>query len=269
MLAEGMDLPVTDRRLLLDCIRKVALPQQCVHPRNIGVIDFEEERELMRRFRNFRGFSYAELMLVGVVLAILAAVAVPRYRQADTLTKYAQVLDNFGQIQVALDAYKADAGEFPETDMGLAAYALGKRTIHRLTTPMAYLPSIPASPFAETVASPPGSRAEGNVLYTRRWLTNPASNDPNFSSDASAFVFQGQFAPGLSAFVSASDWSLRSVGPDGIDDRLSSAPGFGAAARVYDVTNGIDSRGDIVWFSNSRLSQNFVTSTVGTWEQYE
>jgi hypothetical protein len=46
------------------------------------------------------------------------------------------------------------------------------------------------------------------------------------------------------------EWLMKSVGPDNIDDRQSTAPGYILNARVYDPTNGTTSRGDIVTFSD-------------------
>lgn len=224
----------------------------------------------MRTSRDLQsGLSYVELLIVVAMVGLLGAVALPRYRQADTMTKYAQVLDNFGQIKVALDAYNVDAGVFPETDMGMSYYVAGKRSIHRLTTPVAYLPSIPASPFTEAFASFE-PRAERNVLYARSFLFDSTTIEPNFSNDFWAFAFQHSGLSGaLMTAVRENKWSLRSCGPDGIDDRGSAAPGYGTGARVYDVTNGIASRGDIVWFSNRQLSQTFVTEAGSDWQQYQ
>lgn len=216
--------------------------------------------------------SYIEVMLVAVVVAALGLVALSRYRQADTLTDYATVISNFDSVRQALEAYKIDTGEFPETDMGMTYYAMGFRSLDRLTTPIAYLPTIPTSPFTESFATPSDAKIgsdHNTMLYIRRIMYGGSgATDNNVTEDAKAYVYQSAIVPPMvvNAFVAASDWELKSVGPDGIDDRNEVAPGYGSNARVYDPTNGTISRGDIVWFSNLHLSQP--VSGAAEWKDY-
>lgn len=217
--------------------------------------------------------SYIEVMLVAVVVAALGLVALSRYRQADTLSDYATVISNFDSVRQALEAYKIDTGEFPETDMGTTDYAAGYRTLHRVTTPIAYISSIPVSPFTETFGTPGAPRvgtANNTMLYVRKvYFDGLGGVDSNYKDDVRSYAFNSQPAIGLTTvnmFLESSDWELKSIGPDGIDDRNSIAPGYGGYARVYDPTNGTISRGDIVWFSNLHLSQP--VSGAAEWKEY-
>ena len=77
----------------------------------------------MRLFkRAARAFTLIELLLVMVILAVLAALVVPRFagRSEDAKKKAAltQVKSLFG---TALDTYEADNGSYPTTAQGLAA----------------------------------------------------------------------------------------------------------------------------------------------------
>lgn len=77
-------------------------------------------RFLTRRLQ--RAFTLIELLLVMVILAVLAALVVPRFagRSEDARKKAAltQVKALFG---TALDTYEADNGTYPSTAQGLAA----------------------------------------------------------------------------------------------------------------------------------------------------
>ena len=213
------------------------------------------------------GISYTELLVAVALLATLGAVALPQYRQANVYSDYAQALDNFGQIKVALEAYYTDAGEFPESDQGVTLHdTFGRRSIHRITSPIAYIPSIPTSPFADNFGTV--GKSETSLLYERSYLYDPSTYDPNYVSDFHSYVYGSTLAPGQTAYTQ-SKWMLKSVGPDGIDDRSGSAPGYGALARVYDPTNGLVSRGDVVWFTNLQASQPMVTDVRSDWQQFQ
>ena len=60
-----------------------------------------------------RGYSFIELMTVLGVLGILAALAVPRYRNLKTRAIAAQAVGDFGAVRVASFNYFADKGTYP------------------------------------------------------------------------------------------------------------------------------------------------------------
>jgi general secretion pathway protein G len=77
-----------------------------------------------RNVRRNRAFTLIELLLVAGILALLAAFAIPRLmgqaEQARIKLAEAAVGRN-GPISKALDAYRWDMGQYPETDEGLKA----------------------------------------------------------------------------------------------------------------------------------------------------
>ena len=60
-----------------------------------------------------RGYSFVELMTVLGVLGILAALAVPRYRNLKTRAIAAQAVGDFSAVRVASFNYFADKGAYP------------------------------------------------------------------------------------------------------------------------------------------------------------
>ncbi len=76
----------------------------------------------MLRPRRRRGFTLIELLLVMVILAVLAALVIPRFagRSEEAREKAAQtqITSLFG---TALDVYEADNGHYPSTAQGLSA----------------------------------------------------------------------------------------------------------------------------------------------------
>ena len=203
-----------------------------------------------------KGFTLIELLIVVAIIAILAAIAVPNFLEAQTRAKVSRCLADMRTIRTGLEAYYVDNNKYPETDQALSGFALGKKSILRLTSPIAYLTSLPSSSFKEkygtaSLADPKIASTYNGYLYVRRWLALPDQTDPNYSQDRVAYLLMGaSLSPATAAIGNSGEYIMKSVGPDNIDDRDSTAPGFGSNARLYDPTNGTVSRGDIVIFSD-------------------
>ncbi len=73
-------------------------------------------------FKNNKGFTLIELMVVIVILIILAATAVPRLvGRTDQARLAAAGADIEANISIALDLYELDNGTYPTTEQGLEA----------------------------------------------------------------------------------------------------------------------------------------------------
>jgi prepilin-type N-terminal cleavage/methylation domain-containing protein len=55
-----------------------------------------------------RGFTLIELLIVVAIIAILAAIAVPNFLEAQVRAKNAQTLSNMRSIMTAAEAYRVD-----------------------------------------------------------------------------------------------------------------------------------------------------------------
>jgi general secretion pathway protein G len=71
-----------------------------------------------------RGFTLIELLLVLVILAVLAAVVVPKFTHRSEEAKIAAAKADIAAIDIALDAYEIDNSKFPTTEEGLAALSV-------------------------------------------------------------------------------------------------------------------------------------------------
>jgi len=218
-----------------------------------------------REFSERRGFTLIELLIVVAIIAILAAIAVPNFLEAQTRSKVSRVLADGRSIRTALEAYRVDHNTYPETDFSTAALANGWRSLYRITTPVAFMTSIPKTPFNEkwgTGGNPKISTVNKHMLYVRRMVTgrNPApetvtayagtDTDTNYRTDRIAYLMATGALSQLDAVGLGGEYMMKSVGPNNVDDRDAPPIGFGNQARVYDPTNGTASDGDIVLFSD-------------------
>jgi type II secretion system protein G len=215
--------------------------------------------------RTRKAFTLIELLIVVAIIAILAAIAVPNFLEAQVRSKVSRTLSDIRSIRTALEAYAVDNNRYPETDLGVQAYNNRYITIDRLTTPVSFITSIPKSPFTEVFGSPSSADPKvatrrNHVLYVRKNRArptdaeNPAGSgvDANYYADRVAYLQPpaGSSLPVLHGIGTAGEWLIKSNGPNNLDDRH--APNFpaGHIARVYDPSNGTVSDGDIVVFSD-------------------
>jgi type II secretion system protein G len=198
------------------------------------------------------GFTLIELLIVVAIIAILAAIAVPNFLEAQTRSKVSRALSDIRSIRTALESYAVDTNRYPETDFGPTAYNAGRISIDRITTPIAYMTAIPRSPFKEKFGGDKMATIRNSVLYVSK-IQNyalPDSNPNRYLADYGDDRINyfpppaGLSAAGVTEWRRKGDWLMKSVGPDNVDDRGT------PPARVYDATNGTVSRGDIVVVSD-------------------
>jgi prepilin-type N-terminal cleavage/methylation domain-containing protein len=121
-----------------------------------------------------KGFTLIELLIVVAIIAILAAIAVPNFLEAQTRAKVSRVRADMRSIATAIESYRVDMNEYPHgtdnptlydqkivdflTPFNLQAGFYGLRTrggvagqdFYTLTTPIAYITGgIPADPFTK------------------------------------------------------------------------------------------------------------------------
>lgn len=216
---------------------------------------------------NRHAFTLIELLIVVAIIAILAAIAVPNFLEAQTRSKVSRCAADMRSIRTAIESYRVDHNRYPETDLGVANLSQQGCGMLRLTTPLAYISSVPTSPFREENIGYPGWPGPANrklcnimktYLYVRAigipGLTTPGPGayseyDSNYMLDRAVYLQ----LPGLAFDQQAGGfWMLKSVGPNNGDDRDSQQGFSPTLARVYDPTNGTVSAGDVVVFGDTQ-----------------
>lgn len=191
-----------------------------------------------------RAFTLIELLIVVGIIAILAAIAIPNFLEAQTRAKVSRMRADMRTVATALETYRIDWSAYPptrgsihETDPAHALDGWGRRcsrgfqTISlRLSTPVAHLTS------ATVVDIFKRGVHEGGWPY-----------ETGTPADA-ALVYQNVYALAVvdmeAGWVAADveqrfgHWRLLSIGPD---------REYGCTCdSVYDPTNGTISYGNIL-----------------------
>lgn len=196
------------------------------------------------------GFTLIELLIVVAIIAILAAIAVPNFLEAQTRSKVSKVRSDMRSLSVALESYKIDYNYYPlnrytffdggaanpqHLRWGQTMYSTG----WRLTTPVAYVSSIEAfkSPFGTTVFDhfPDGSWTAKKDTYW--YVAGDRATSPMFNTYVNSPI-SAMYPDATEATM----WMLVDAGPE---RRLAYETGV---SLPYDPTNGTVSTGDIYRF---------------------
>ncbi|HEX5314859.1 MAG TPA: type II secretion system major pseudopilin GspG [Gammaproteobacteria bacterium] len=142
---------------------------------------------LSRRRRAFppeRGFTLIEVMIVVVILAILAAIIVPRVMSAPEKARVTRAKTDIQAVVSALSMYKLDNYTYPTTEQGLAALVTKPASPPVPPNWHQYLSKIPKDPWGQPYKYLfPGTHGEPFDV----WTDGPPSNNPGVT-DPSAQI---------------------------------------------------------------------------------
>jgi prepilin-type N-terminal cleavage/methylation domain-containing protein len=210
--------------------------------------------------RRNSAFTLIELLIVVAIIAILAAIAVPNFLEAQTRSKVSRVKADQRSMATAIESYFVDNNRYPVSLRAVNARwaTLPTRTTiySQVTTPIAYVTSAFVDPF-NVVDTDPGNRmlvywtydTFGTVTSDPYTATLPFNNNYNIAwAD-----FREMVDPLTSQLKTIQTWTLLSLGPDRRFDILraslnATADSFPSRIADYDPTNGSISRGDVIRF---------------------
>lgn len=219
-----------------------------------------------------KGFTLIELLIVVAIIAILAAIAVPNFLEAQTRSKVSRVKADQRSLSVAIESYKIDWNYYPsacpsEEWPGYEPSGPGREGRQGqglLTAPTAYITSVPHDPFGgvyqiglwaeDSSGSSSGAMSWGEwgkwYYYEDRWpglqFWGGGLQHGRYYPNSEPVRRRPPPGPGYEGYDGVDVWCLVSVGPS----RKWYWPNnqnaeVDAWQREYDPTNGSRSYGSI------------------------
>jgi prepilin-type N-terminal cleavage/methylation domain-containing protein len=223
--------------------------------------------------RKLKGFTLIELLIVVAIIAILAAIAVPNFLEAQIRAKVSRVRTDQRSLSIAVEAYYVDNNVYPawgntgnvvgatvSYNMAIVAQAnhangaallpsflMNARTaatsFMTLTTPQAYITSYPPDPFATNKGVTFGFQSifpgdarnagKGGVGWIM-WSFGPDTDEYKGAATSPGDSCYGAYNP---AIAQPSNFLIAGDSNDAADNNQD--------AFTYDPTNGTVSGGDV------------------------
>jgi len=216
-----------------------------------------------------KAFTLIELLIVVAIIAILAAIAVPNFLEAQTRSKVSRVKADMRSLATAIESYTVDHnkpptvivlgktatssnpfGDYSAINQSASTPNCVSARFKRLTTPVAYVTSI----FVD-VFRPQGYGVSPTGTVEIEYDTFDYWEAYDFAPGSGAYD-QGVATWRGAGLTSGASWRLVSAGPDRVNFFGGGYVGqFPMPDRSfgldYDPTNGTVSRGDIVRVSSA------------------
>ncbi|OPZ18660.1 MAG: Type II secretion system protein G precursor [candidate division BRC1 bacterium ADurb.BinA364] len=207
--------------------------------------------------RLFKGFTLIELLIVVAIIAILAAIAVPNFLEAQIRSKVSRVRSDLRSLATGLESYYVDNNVYPA--WGSAAFGSMKDTVNSglnsqsaknaftfavnpsgkmmqtLTTPVAYVTAFPGDPFADTRGAAFQYYSDPSFVGWIMWSYGPDQDETTLSDLGENAAVETVYLP----FITQPSVTLIVLGTTNV------VAGSKGGAFTYDPTNGTVSEGDV------------------------
>lgn len=137
---------------------------------------------LLERIKHKRGFTLVELLVVIVVLAVLAAIVLPKFMNSGNRSKESALRSDLKLVRNAVSLFQADTGSYPNTlaDLSEATVAnvkvAGGTAVKTSDWHGPYLESVPTDPISgnalgydsttgKVTSSATGTSLDGTTTY--------------------------------------------------------------------------------------------------------
>ena len=197
-----------------------------------------------------RAFTLIELLIVVAIIAILAAIAVPNFLEAQTRSKVTRAKADMRALATAMESYCVDNNNYP-VPLKFSLYLM--HDVTELTTPISYITSTPADTFGYADHWGGGTTNPGVAFPAQRNTGYKYSSFKRTGTGSVTSTNNPSWADQitLEASLVKKGYVIYSYGPDKAQCALDwfavgkKLPGIEGVNSIYDPTNGTVSNGDI------------------------
>lgn len=203
-----------------------------------------------------KAFTLIELLIVVAIIAILAAIAVPNFLEAQTRAKVSRTKSDLRSIATGMETYRIDHNKYLPTFNGTFTppWGGGSRTeqrydrFHYMTSPVAYLNNVIYDVFRQSAAANDVSRIL--IIWSPPVWTLGTLPGSSANTNYALSIFKEQDAIRTVANDPKNFFAIFSAGPDSQqnlngDYDVNDPERASLGVQTYDATNGTISDGDI------------------------
>jgi type II secretion system protein G len=134
-----------------------------------------------------RGFTLVELLIVIIIIAVLAAVAIPKFANSGTRSKESALRAELRQMRNAVELFRNDTGAFPNALADLAATTAPAQGKNSDGTNRAITAADFKGPYISAISKDPTNGLDFDYSVASGSVGRVRSANTNTSSDGTAY----------------------------------------------------------------------------------